>query len=108
MLPCTLSFDLPTFPYLPSSKPLYSHTRVRVHLAKMTTAAFPRGGTYFSNHKSFANVYYDAANDNAIDTTQLLEAAESLTTLFDVLGSAAFKPVQSDMRGNIKVRPRWL
>ena len=66
------------------------------------TAAFPPGGTYFDGRKSFAEV--DCGDkDNAINTTQFLEAAESLTTLFDVLGSAAFKPVKSDMQGNIKV-----
>ncbi|KAF2136761.1 uncharacterized protein K452DRAFT_322190 [Aplosporella prunicola CBS 121167] len=52
--------------------------------------------------KSFVDVPVDAANDNAIHTTEFLDAAESLTTLFDVLGSAAFKPVKSDMTGNIK------
>lgn len=69
----------------------------------MATAAFPPGGTYFDGRKSFADVNYDTAKDNAINTTQFLEAAESLTTLFDILGSAAFKPVKSDMQGNIKV-----
>ncbi|KAL1305485.1 hypothetical protein AAFC00_002360 [Neodothiora populina] len=57
--------------------------------------------------KSFSDVPVDASKDNAIDTTQFLEAAESLTKLFDVLGSAAFKPVKSDMTGNIaKIRTR--
>lgn len=69
------------------------------------TSAFPPGGTYFDGRKSFADVNTDASKDNAINTTQFLEAAESLTTLFDVLGSAAFKPVKSDMQGNIKVSP---
>ncbi|KAM0692958.1 hypothetical protein Q7P36_007515 [Cladosporium allicinum] len=73
------------------------------------TTAFPPGGTYFDGRKSFADVNYDASKDNAINTTQFLEAAESLTTLFDVLGSAAFKPVKSDMQGNIKkIRDRQL
>lgn len=73
------------------------------------TSAFPPGGTYFDGRKSFADVNTDASKDNAINTTQFLEAAESLTTLFDVLGSAAFKPVKSDMQGNIKkIRDRQL
>ena len=39
--------------------------------------------TFFDTvKKSFSDVPVDAANDNAIDTTQFLEAAESLTTLF--------------------------
>jgi hypothetical protein len=66
--------------------------------------AFPPGGTYFDDRKSFADVNYDTEKDNAINTTQFLEASESLTTLFDVIGGAAFKPVKSDMQGNIKVR----
>lgn len=75
----------------------------------MSTPAFPPGGTYFDGRKSFADVPIDASKDNAIPTTQFLEAAESLQNLFDVLGSAAFKPVKSDMGGNIKkVRDRQL
>lgn len=76
--------------------------------------------------KSFVDVPIDAANDNGVSTTESLEAAESLTTLFgkltvidssrkckilirtcrssDVLGSKAFTPVKSDLLGNIKVR----
>ncbi|CBX99083.1 hypothetical protein IAQ61_000788 [Plenodomus lingam] len=66
--------------------------------------------TFFdSMQKSFEDVPIDASKDNAISTTEFLEAAESLTTLFDVLGSAAFKPVKSDMSGNIKkIRDRQL
>lgn len=79
--------------------------------------AYPPGGTFFDNAKrSFANVPVNNSKDNAIATTEFLEAAESLTRLFDVLGSVAFKPVSNDMTGNIKVwmtrRPRaetqWL
>lgn len=68
--------------------------------------AFPPGGTYFDGRKSFADVTIDASKDNSIKTLEFLDAAESLTTLFDVLGSAAFKPVKNDMQGNIKVRSR--
>ncbi|EAA63718.1 hypothetical protein AN3147.2 [Aspergillus nidulans FGSC A4] len=68
-------------------------------------AEIPAGGTWFDTLKrSFDDVPVDAANDNAIATSEFLEAAESLTTLFDVLGSAAFSPVKSDLTGNIKVR----
>ncbi|KAH9871131.1 hypothetical protein J1614_006705 [Plenodomus biglobosus] len=76
----------------------------------MATAAYPPGGTFFDTiKKSFEDVPIDASKDNAISTTEFLEAAESLTTLFDVLGSAAFKPVKSDMVGNIKkIRDRQL
>ncbi|KAL4931050.1 GLTP domain-containing protein [Aspergillus undulatus] len=64
--------------------------------------------TWFDTLKrSFADVPVDNANDNGISTTEFLEAAESLLTLFDLLGSAAFTPVKSDLAGNIKkVRER--
>lgn len=76
----------------------------------MATAAYPPGGTFFDIiKKSFKDVPIDASKDDAISTTEFLEAAESLTTLFDVLGSAAFKPVKNDMIGNIKkIRDRQL
>lgn len=71
-------------------------------------AAYPPGGTFFQTlKKSFADVPVDEAKDRAISTTEFLEAAESTTTLFDVLGSVAFKPVKGDMSGNIKVRRGW-
>lgn len=39
--------------------------------------------TWFDNiQKSFTDVPIDAANDKAISTTEFLEAAEALTTLF--------------------------
>ncbi|EAU35849.1 hypothetical protein ATEG_04047 [Aspergillus terreus NIH2624] len=74
------------------------------------SAAIPPGGTWFDTIKrSFADVPIDAGNDDGISTTEFLEAAESLVALFDVLGSAAFSPVKSDLTGNIKkVRDRQL
>lgn len=68
-------------------------------------AAYPPGGTYFDNtmKRSFSQVPINMSKDKAISTTEFLEASESLTGLFDVLGSTAFKPVKSDMTGNIKV-----
>nr|POE85391.1 pleckstrin likey domain-containing family a member 8 [Quercus suber] len=76
----------------------------------MSTAAYPPGGTYFDNGKrSFASVPINATQDNAISTTEFLEASEALTGLFDVLGSVAFNPVKSDMTGNVKkIRDRQL
>ncbi|KAF2744374.1 glycolipid transfer protein [Sporormia fimetaria CBS 119925] len=70
--------------------------------------AYPPGGTFFDTLKrSFVDVPVDASNK--ISTTEFLEAAESLVTLFDVLGSVAFNPVKSDMTGNIKkIRDRQL
>ncbi|KAF1994501.1 glycolipid transfer protein-like protein HET-C2 [Amniculicola lignicola CBS 123094] len=66
--------------------------------------------TFFDTLKvSFVDVPVDEGKDFAISTTEFLGAAESLVTLFDVLGSAAFKPVKSDMLGNIKkIRDRQL
>ncbi|KAI9833926.1 MAG: hypothetical protein M1819_003435 [Sarea resinae] len=79
-------------------------------MASTTAPTYPPGGTFFDTLKaSFVNVPMDADHDNAISTTEFLEAAESLTTLFDVLGSVAFTPVKSDMLGNIKkIRDRQL
>lgn len=42
---------------------------------------YPPGGTYFDRVKSFADV---PVTDSGIATTEFLEAAESLTTLFGV------------------------
>jgi len=72
--------------------------------------AIPPGGTFFDTlEKSFVDVPIDESKDKAIPTTEFLAAAESLLTLFDVMGSAAFKPVKSDMSGNIKkIRDRQL
>jgi len=75
-----------------------------------STNAYPPGGTFLDTVKtSFTDVPVDKEKDNAISTTEFLEAAESLTTLFDVLGSMAFQPVKSDMLGNVKkIRDRQL
>jgi hypothetical protein len=49
-------------------------------------AAIPPGGTWFDTLKtSFADVPIDAANDKGIATTEFLEAAEALTSLFGML-----------------------
>ncbi|KAI6087747.1 het-c [Hypoxylon rubiginosum] len=76
----------------------------------MSTPSFPAGGTFLQTFKkSFVDVPIDADNDNAISTSEFLEAAESLTTMFDVLGSMAFSPVKNDMLGNVKkIRERQL
>ncbi|KKK15859.1 glycolipid transfer protein [Aspergillus rambellii] len=76
----------------------------------MASVAISPSGTWFDTlKKSFTDVPVDTANDNAIPTVEFLEAAESLTTLFDILGSAAFSPVKSDLTSNIKkVRDRQL
>jgi len=76
----------------------------------MSAPSVPPGGTFFDTlKKSFVDVPVNKSNDDAIATEPFLEAAESLTTLFDVLGSMAFKPVKTDMLSNIKkIRDRML
>lgn len=49
----------------------------------MSAPVAPQGATLLSTFKrSFADVPIDAENDNAISTTEFLEAAEALTTMF--------------------------
>ncbi|KAI9901614.1 hypothetical protein N3K66_003431 [Trichothecium roseum] len=76
----------------------------------MSAPIIPAGQTIVQTfRKSFVDVPVDADKENAIATLDFLEAAESLTTIFDALGSVAFAPVKSDMLGNIKkVRDRQL
>ncbi|KAG5915892.1 hypothetical protein E4U42_007880 [Claviceps africana] len=76
----------------------------------MSAPVIPPGGTIVQTFKqSFAGVSIDADKGNAVDTTQFLDAAESLTTMFDVVGPIAFSPVKADMLGNIKkLRDRQL
>jgi len=64
--------------------------------------------TFFETAKrSFKTV--TVADDSSINTSEFLEASESVVQLFDLLGSVAFKAVQSDMTGNIKkIRDRQL
>ncbi|KAK8119816.1 Pleckstrin-like proteiny domain-containing family A member 8 [Apiospora kogelbergensis] len=69
----------------------------------MSVPTFPAGGTLLDTFKkSFVDVPVDAEKDNAIATTDFLDAAESLCTIFDALGS-------NDMMGNVKkIRERQL
>lgn len=49
----------------------------------MSTPTIPPGGTFLETlKKSFVDVPVDAADNNAIATTEFLEASESLTTMF--------------------------
>jgi hypothetical protein len=52
--------------------------------------------------KSFTDVPIDAEKDNAVSTAEFLEAVESMTFIFDLLGSVAFAPVKNDILGNVK------
>ncbi|EJT78208.1 HET-C2 protein [Gaeumannomyces tritici R3-111a-1] len=75
-----------------------------------SATVIPAGGTFVDTlKKSFVDVPVDKEKDNAIDTAAFLDAAESLTTIFDLLGSVAFTPVKNDMLGNVKkIRDRLL
>ena len=75
-------------------------------MASTTTTAYPPNGTFWDTlSTSFVDVPVGPAPASEISTTEFLHAAESLTTLFDVLGSIAFTPVKSDLLGNInKIR----
>ncbi|PGG95491.1 hypothetical protein AJ79_10028 [Helicocarpus griseus UAMH5409] len=68
----------------------------------------PTDGTWFDTmRRGFSDV--PVSDDSSIPTTEFLEAAEALTTLFDLLGSVAFTPVKNDLLGNIKkIRDRQL
>jgi len=56
--------------------------------------------TFFATAKrSFKDV---GVEGEQIQTTEFLQASESVVTLFDHLGSTAFAAVQKDMTGNIK------
>ncbi|QPC76464.1 hypothetical protein HYE68_007216 [Fusarium pseudograminearum] len=74
----------------------------------MSDAAYPPGGTIVQSLKrSFVDVPVDAANGDAVSTTEFLEASESLTTIFDAIGGMAFGPVKKDILGNVeKLRAR--
>ncbi|KLU82398.1 HET-C2 protein [Magnaporthiopsis poae ATCC 64411] len=75
-----------------------------------SATVIPAGGTFVDTlKKSFVDVPVNAEKDNAVDSAAFLDAAESLTTIFDLLGSVAFTPVKNDMLGNVKkIRDRLL
>jgi hypothetical protein len=76
----------------------------------MAAVTIPPGGTLLDTFKaSFTTVPIDAEKANAIATTEFLDSAESLTSMFDALGSVAFSPVKNDILGNVKkLRERHL
>ncbi|KAI0320459.1 glycolipid transfer protein domain-containing protein [Amylostereum chailletii] len=60
---------------------------------------------YLDTVTSFADV---PITDAGVDTLAFLKASEGVVGLFDLLGSAAFTVVQTDIKGNIaKVRARY-
>ncbi|KAI9183272.1 hypothetical protein H9P43_004189 [Blastocladiella emersonii ATCC 22665] len=62
--------------------------------------------TYFDTlNKNYTQV---TVTDDGINTAEFLTATEDLIKMLDLLGSSAFKPVQSDMSGNVKkIRDRY-
>lgn len=59
-------------------------------LVGIMAVVIPPGGTLLDTfRKSFVDVPVDAEKDNAISTTEFLEAAESLTTMFGTNSSFA-------------------
>lgn len=77
----------------------------------MSAPVIPPGGTFFDANtfkRSFVDVPVDADKNNAIATKEFIEAAESLTPIFDLLGPTTFSLVKNDMNGNItKIQQRY-
>ena len=78
------SFMRPTVPLPPPPSYSIGHSsRNTYKMAVPHSVPFPSGGTWFDTlHKTFDDVPVQANKDNAIPTSDFLEAAESLTTLF--------------------------
>jgi len=61
----------------------YIHSSSTAQATMSATLTYPPGGTFFDTiNKSFTDVTVQADKDNAINTTEFLQAAESLTSLF--------------------------
>lgn len=77
----------------------------------MSAPVIPPGGTFFDANtfkRAFADVPIDADKNNAIATKEFVEACESLTPIFDLLGATTFAMVKNDMNGNItKINTRY-
>lgn len=73
--------------HLTAARPFKLNTSPDQHTSTMaSTKAYPPGGTFLDSIKrSFTDVPVDKENDNAISTSEFLEASESLTTLFGTL-----------------------
>lgn len=64
--------------------------------------SYPPDGTFFDTlKKSFTDVPVDETKDNAISTTEFLEAAESLVTLFGEANSTYFHIPAIDLHRSI-------
>lgn len=71
----------------------------------MSAPVIPPGGTIVETFKqSFTTVPVDAEKDNAIATTQFLDAAESLTTIF---GTQTLLTIDSHSYIDIQFQMPW-
>lgn len=62
-----------------------------------TVNAYPPGGTFLDTLKtSFVDVPVNKEKDNAVSTTEFLQAAESLTTLFGKLPAELYTSTRAD------------
>jgi hypothetical protein len=88
-----------------SGNRLYTITFCSITTARSIAMAHPPGGTFFDlpGKRSYVDVPIDESKDNAIQTTEFLEASEAINGLFDGLG-VAFTPVKNDINGNVTVR----
>ncbi|KAL2429555.1 hypothetical protein ABEF95_006859 [Exophiala dermatitidis] len=67
----------------------------------------PPGKTWFDMQKCHFSDVPISDTDQGISPTEFLEATESTTTIFDLLGSAIFTPIKQDMLFNVnRVRER--
>jgi len=75
-----------------------------------TGVSSPYGGTFLDSMKrNFTDVPIYTARDNAVSTTEFLEAAETIPALLDLIGGYALTPVKADILVNIKrIRERQL
>jgi hypothetical protein len=75
-----------------SLQPPNSTHKAHKALTMASTNAYPPGGIFLDTlKKSFSDVPINKEKDNAIATTEFLEAAESLTTLFGTNSQFTFR-----------------
>lgn len=67
----------------------------------MSAPVIPPGGTIVQTFRqSFVDVPVDAEKGNAVSTTEFLDAAESLTTMFGMTGLPEYYPFSSSQGNN--------
>jgi hypothetical protein len=87
-----VSNSILAIPKTSTSPALQSPNSTHKSVTMATTIAIPPGGTFLDTlKKSFSDVPINKEEDNAIATTEFLEAAESLTTLFGTTSQFNFQ-----------------